>query len=432
MTDHPEPLTVGGKVLHQWLSAEQRRLAHRLAEEFAREIGSPGGSPVRELGSITESTEENLRVLARSLHDRDVPGPADLAGPLTASAARRAGEGIPLDAVLSVCHASTMAAWRELVAEASAEDLPDVVTCAELTLGCLAGVDAAVAAAYLAERHLRDLDEHHHRHALLSALLRGDPPDDQARRAGLPLPRRFLVLHLRFGRHPSEDRPGAGGVMAGRHKIHRATGELARTAGEAVLALLDTSGGTVLIPDNTAEHNWAADETLVTRLGHAAGVEVTAGGVLAGPAEVPGAADQAADIAELAEAFGRGHGFYRLSDLMLEYQLTRPSPARAELGGLLAPLETHRDLLATLETYVRHGLNRRRTAAQLHVHPNTVDYRVRRAVTLTGLDPADPVQLQHIGAALIIRRLPDDHFGRPHRTPERPDGEGPWGPPQGT
>ncbi|MFD9888523.1 PucR family transcriptional regulator [Amycolatopsis sp. NPDC059027] len=406
MTDHHEPLTIGGKVLHQWLHAERRRLAHRLADRIGDETGSPAGFPVRERETIAESVEENLRLIAESLRDRTTPGPAALAGPLASSAARRANEGIPLDTVLSTCHTSTMVAWRELVAEATAEDLADVVACTELLLGCLACASTAVTATYLEERHQRDIDGQRRRHALLSALLRGDPPDGAARRAEIPLPSRFLVLHLRFGRHPAEDRPGTDGAMATQHKIHRATTELARTAGDPVLSLLDASGGTVLIPDNTAEHNWSADEMLVTRLGQAAEVDVTAGGVLAGPTEVPGAADQARDLVELAEAFGRGRGFYRLADLMLEYQLTRPSPARAELGGLLEPLETHQDLLATLETYVRLGLNRRRTAAQLHVHPNTVDYRVRRAVTLTGLDPADPAQLQHIGAALIIRRLP--------------------------
>lgn len=91
--------------------------------------------------------------------------------------------------------------------------------------------------------------------------------------------------------------------------------------------------------------------------------------------------------------------------MLLEYQLTRPSAARAELGRLLGPLEEHPDLLSTVDTYLRLGLDRRSTAAAMHLHPNTVDYRVRRSVALTGLDPADPQQLQRIGAALVIRRL---------------------------
>ncbi len=113
---------------------------------------------------------------------------------------------------------------------------------------------------------------------------------------------------------------------------------------------------------------------------------------------------QAAEILELVVALGKPPALYQLTDVLLEYQLTRPSAAREELGRLLKPLERHPDLLSTVETYLRLGLDRRRTAATLHLHPNTVDYRVRRSVALTGLDPANPQQLQRIGAALVIRR----------------------------
>jgi DNA-binding PucR family transcriptional regulator len=49
-------------------------------------------------------------------------------------------------------------------------------------------------------------------------------------------------------------------------------------------------------------------------------------------------------------------------------------------------------------------LDRRTTGAALHVHPNTVAYRVRRISALTGLDPARPSDLQLLNAALVARR----------------------------
>ena len=55
------------------------------------------------------------------------------------------------------------------------------------------------------------------------------------------------------------------------------------------------------------------------------------------------------------------------------------------LAGLLDPLENNAELLRTLERYVALDLDRRRTAADLHVHPNTLDYRLRRVEALTGL-----------------------------------------------
>ncbi|MEV7028513.1 helix-turn-helix domain-containing protein, partial [Kitasatospora sp. NPDC093558] len=47
-------------------------------------------------------------------------------------------------------------------------------------------------------------------------------------------------------------------------------------------------------------------------------------------------------------------------------------------------------------------------AAQQHVHPNTVDYRIRRIAALTGLNPAehgDRIKLSAALAALDTRRL---------------------------
>jgi DNA-binding PucR family transcriptional regulator len=91
---------------------------------------------------------------------------------------------------------------------------------------------------------------------------------------------------------------------------------------------------------------------------------------------------------------------HRLGDLVLEYQLTRPSPARDQLALLVAPLTARPDLLQTLRCYLRHGRNRRQTATELHVHANTVDYRLRLVGKLTGLDPAQTDHLPRLVAAL--------------------------------
>jgi DNA-binding PucR family transcriptional regulator len=71
-------------------------------------------------------------------------------------------------------------------------------------------------------------------------------------------------------------------------------------------------------------------------------------------------------------------------------------------------LERNPDLTVTLETYLAHDLDRRRAAAALHVHPNTLDYRLRRIIELIGIDPSTARGLQLIGAALAARRLRKD------------------------
>jgi hypothetical protein len=409
MTDHKAgaavpPLTIGGTVLYRWLLAERGRLAQRLVTQFGQEIGSYQRLPDQELlDRVASATEQNLVLIAESLRTRTITPAEALSGEITTSAARRAGEGFPLDAVMAAYSSGMLQVWRTMVEHAGPSDLADVVTCGELLLGYLYRSCTAVSAAYLRERRRVDSNGQQRRYALISALLRGDPLTGSSHAAGVQLPERYLVLALRFARHPDEDLAGAGGLMAAQRKAYRAGEELDRRCGEGTLALLDAGGGIALLP-RSAEDDGAGTDALVASLAAAIEVEVVAGGVSAAPDQVPGAAGEAADLAELAATFGRGGGYYRITDLLLEYQLTRPSPARAELGRLLTPLDAHPDLLTTLRTYLRSGLNRRRTAATLHLHPNTVDYRIHKAAALTGLDPADPDQLQLIGAALIIRR----------------------------
>jgi DNA-binding PucR family transcriptional regulator len=61
------------------------------------------------------------------------------------------------------------------------------------------------------------------------------------------------------------------------------------------------------------------------------------------------------------------------------------------------------DLLTTVSPYVALQRDRRRTAARLHIHPNTLDHRLRRARELTGLDLDDPQDLATMVLALASR-----------------------------
>jgi hypothetical protein len=114
-----------------------------------------------------------------------------------------------------------------------------------------------------------------------------------------------------------------------------------------------------------------------------------------------GLGDRAVDVATIA---GRGPGVYRLDDVLLEYQLTRPGPARDRLASAVAPLATRPELRETLEAYLEHGLDRQRTARSLHLHPNTVDYRIRKIGVLTGLDATRAGDVVRVRAALAAWR----------------------------
>ena len=275
-------------------------------------------------------------------------------------------------------------------------------------LGYAQQVTAEVAAAYLEEQQTIYGEERDARRALAAALLSGEPADSLAQRLAVRIAPAYVVVALRIDPHPDENDHGVGGAIAARRKVRRAQRALDEWLGEPVVGLLDPNGGAVLLPAGPETAQDCADRLpdLVATVSEAAGADVTAGGAVAlGIGDIVRASTQAQDVVRLARELGRAPGGYLLRDVLLEYQLTRPSDAQSDLAQLLIPLDRNPDLPLTLEVYLDHDLDRRTTAAALHVHPNTLDYRLRRIVELTGLDPSTTRGLQLLGAALASRRL---------------------------
>ncbi|MET8545897.1 helix-turn-helix domain-containing protein [Kitasatospora sp. NPDC004799] len=220
------------------------------------------------------------------------------------------------------------------------------------------------------------------------------------------------MLCLSVADHPDEHSPGVDPGVAARRKLRRFEAELDHRTRQSALTALTPTGGLVLVPfgpapgpeeADTGEAPWPLLAATLAAAARAAGAAVLAGAASAAPAEVPGAAALAHEVLDVARAFGRPPGLHRLDDILLEYQLTRPSRARSRLAALLEPLADAGELLITLRTHLAGGLNRRHTASALHLHPNTVDYRLRRIAALTGLDPTRPADVPRITAALAAR-----------------------------
>jgi hypothetical protein len=384
------------------------KLARAMIEAFVKEIPLYSLLPREQLdGEILAITTSNLRLFFLALREsRDLS--SEELNDVRMSAVRRAEERVPLDAVLTAYHVGGRIGWQAIVDNARPDETDAVIGAGARVLLYVQQVTAAVAAAYLEEQQTIYGEERDARRALASALLSGDAADSLAARLGVRIAPGYLVVSLDLDEHPDESERGVGGAIAARRKVRRVQSTLDEWAAEPVLSLLEPSGGSALIPlavDGTPEV--ATDlHDLVGRLTIAAGSAVLAGGAVAtGVDDIARAGRQASDIARLARQLGRPPGGYLLQDVLLEYQLTRPSDAHAALSGLLDPLDRNPDLPLTLSVYLEHDLDRRRTAAALHVHPNTLDYRLRRIVELTGLDPATSRGLQLLGAALAARRL---------------------------
>ncbi|MGH2967480.1 MAG: PucR family transcriptional regulator, partial [Solirubrobacteraceae bacterium] len=134
----------------------------------------------------------------------------------------------------------------------------------------------------------------------------------------------------------------------------------------------------------------------------------------------PGLAGVAASYAEAREAVGialRAAPETRLvafDDIIVEHILRSSSHSDRVLTDTIGPLrdyDTRRasDLLPTLRAFFESGYNLTRTGARLHVHANTVVYRLGRIKELTGRDPHDPDDLLVLSLALKL----DDDAHRP-------------------
>ncbi|HVV76077.1 MAG TPA: helix-turn-helix domain-containing protein [Mycobacteriales bacterium] len=384
------------------------KLARKMLDRFVAEVPLYSMLPREQLeGEISSITALNLRLFFASLRTEG-PIPDEDLVEIRSSAARRAEERVPLDAVLAAYHIGGRMGWEALVEAAEPDEQGVLIVVAGRVLEFVQQVTGAVASAYLEERQSIYGEERDALRAVASALLAGEPADKLASRVGLTIAPSYVVLEISIGDHPDEHEHGVGGAVAARRKLRRVQGRLERWAGQPVVGLLEPMGGPVLIATTVEDSDKVigALPDLVSELTDAAGAAVSAGVAFAATiGELSGATRQAGDVLALAAGLGRGAGAYTLSDVLLEYQLSRPSDALPALGLLLEPLERNPDLVLTLETYLAHDLDRRGTAAALHVHPNTLDYRLRRVVELTGIDPATTRGLQLVGAALAARRL---------------------------
>jgi len=405
--DQDAGFRIGGRPLTERLTAVLPSLAKTVLAEIVSRIPEYGLLPAEELsGDITHVIEQNLRSFIDTLRTGSTPAQEELDF-LRESAARRAEEGIPIDIVLTAYHIGIQVVWASLTPDARPDEVADVLAVNALTLRYLEVVTPAVGAGYLDERRTMFDDERSARYAVLSTLLDGEPAEVAAGQAGLRLPPCYIVLAASVGAHPDEATTGVDPLVAGRRKLRRLRVELERQVRGTVLTSLTPEGGIALVPQEKAAgelstRDWTRLERVLADVARTAGAEVIAGTAAAEPSGVPAAVRLAQDVLAVAIGSGRPPGLYRLDDVLLEYQLSRPGPALDRLATRLAPLDGNEELLHTLETFLRRG-GRRQTAAALHVHPNTVDYRLRRIADLTGLDPT---RLEHVAllhAALAAR-----------------------------
>lgn len=114
--------------------------------------------------------------------------------------------------------------------------------------------------------------------------------------------------------------------------------------------------------------------------------------------------EQATAALELGSKLAPDRIIHTYSELRFLIHLT--SPLRQEQGAiapLFGPTEKAADLLQTLQMYIAENGDVSRTAQRLHIHRNTLHYRLDRIRQLTGKDPRSLLDLVELLCGLVWR-----------------------------
>ena len=320
---------------------------------------------------VTAHCRQIFAVFAKTVRERRAPDLSDFPQ-TTGHAERRVEVGVPLADFLKAFRIGQLTMWESLQSfpAAGAETQAVLVARGAPVMRTIEGGSSAAAAAYHQAQQYRIADLERTQRDTLERLLDGQPLLDQ---------HRATLAHAGLS--------GLGGDTS--YVIVVATpGADARTA------FTDHAPGMFVIRHHELVGLVPADadvERAVKEL-HASGVDAVVGASLAhqGHAAAPDAYREALLAHDTLEGQPGLLAFDAISPL--SYLVRRPDPTvrklvRPEILGFFTD-----DLAAggvyadSLEAYVAHDLNAKEAAKALHVHVNTVYYRLERIATKTGAD----------------------------------------------
>lgn len=360
-------------------------IARRMVDIFRTEIEAYRHLPESAVdGEVLEISKKNVDLFFDSIIENRSLTEEELE-PFRASARHRADEGLPLEDLLHAYRLGGRLGWEALVGVASDDERAALLPSVARLMEHVDRVSDAVTETYHECSRLLASEEERRLLELLEALTSDAPLDPAmlaaAERRGVPVVDAYVPFGLAVpGATPPDHSQRAAAI--------REQGVLAVTEGDRIVGLLARA---------EAETALASEDHAVWVVG-----EPTARGRLR-PALT--------EIRALVQV-GIDHG--KTGRLAVEDHLPELLLAGApRIGELvrrraLGPLEDYSerrraDLLETVQTFIACDLDRRRAAEQLQVHPNTLDYRLRRMEELTGLRLSSTSDLVLICLALKQR-----------------------------
>jgi hypothetical protein len=337
---------------------------------------------------VVTGVQRSLRRLGRFLSTGVMAPDADF-DPLREWARARATEGVRLEDLLRSFGLAHQVGWQLLRRHARSDETEVLLDLAAPLARYVDQVCTVVTETYLAERELLVSEEERRARSLLDRLCVDTPLDgaesELADRLGVPVQDAYSPFAIVMPGRP----PHSHAALAAR--LRRGGWRLTVTQSDCVVGLtwkqLDLS-----------DLGEEPDAVLAI-------AQPTARGELAV------AREEVVVLAEHAREVGLV-GRLRAEDHMLEILLGRsPELAvrlRARILGALAEHDRG-ELARTLRTMLACRLDRTAASRALHVHRNTLAYRLKRIEEITGLDLADPRDIACVYVALAkdVPRRPE-------------------------
>jgi hypothetical protein len=350
-----------------------------MAAAFGSQIAAFDRLPAGSLDDVTVGVERNLKRWWQWLSTGDTPTEGDY-DPLREWARARASEGVRLEDLLRAFWLGGQVGWDLIRRHARPDEAESLLDAAGLLMQYVDQISTVVADTYLAEREVLVSEEERRTRNLLERLSGGEPlePADAelAERLGVPIEPAYTPFAIVMPGRP----PGRHAALA---SLLRQRGwPLAVTEGDRVVGLTWRPLGVSELDEGPDVLFAIGDPTPREELG--------------------GARDELVRLAEHGRRLGL-RGVIEAEDHLLELlMLGSPGVAARLRATVLEPLAgaEHAELRRTLETLLRCRFDRAATSAALHIHRNTLAYRLRRIEEVAALDLASPRDLTRVYLAL--------------------------------
>lgn len=402
-----------------------RSYADELVAAAARDLaGHCGPEPVPEApqAQLLDDLRRTVWLVADTIEGQREPDQAERAA-FSAAAVSRLGDGLPLLAVLSGHRLVLDRAWRFLDEVGARRGGAAEVTVSAVfaALRLVEELAATLTTSFL-EQHDRQLMTcEQARRALLDRLLGGaflsdEEINDEGSRFGYDFDRPHAVLMIASGgpdrRARAERRRSQAAPLEASSVVRRAVDDLTSAMPRA--AVVDPGGpiahATVLV-SCAAARDWPAVRSAAAAVQGRHDVLILAAGPVAGAGRLAAAYAEARQVLPLAMLVSRRPGIVDVDDLLVYRVLTTDARHRqrfldAVIGPLLALAPSRRaPFVEALQAYYDADGDVEAASEAMHVHVNTVRYRLRRIEELTGCsvrNPHDQLRLYLALHALVL------------------------------